>query len=71
MNIKKSANYSKLVVGNNVLITNRMSHAPHITYTTGGVIASVKGLNGSVAEVQFENGSRTYFSWRSAKVEVV
>ena len=71
MNIKESRNYSKLVVGNNVRITNGMSHAPHIKYTTAGVIASIKGLNGSTAEVRFENGSRTYFSWRTAEVEVI
>ena len=71
MNIKELKNYSKLSVGNNVRISNRMTHAPHLKHTTSGVIASVKGLNGSTAEVRFENGSRTYFSWRTATVEIV
>ena len=70
MNIKQKKSYSLLEVGTTVAITNPYSHARHMKYTTTGTIAKLKGLNGSMVEIVFDNGRKAYYNW-SSTVEVV
>lgn len=65
MNIKLKKSYSLLQVGATVAITNGLSHAPHIKSTATGTIATLKGLNGSMVEVVFDNGRKAYYNWSS------
>jgi hypothetical protein len=69
MNIKEKKSYCLLQVGATVSITNGLSHARHIKTTVTGTIASLKGLNGSMIEIVFDNGRKAYFNW-SSKLEV-
>jgi hypothetical protein len=69
MTIKSHNGYKLLKEGASVILTNGFSHAPHLKYSVRGIVQSLKGLNGSMIEIKFTNGTKGYFHW-SSKVEI-
>lgn len=60
-NISRTAN-AKAFIGETVRFTSKPKpFGPTFTYE--GKVVSVKGLNGECAQVTFENGKFTYYTW--------
>ena len=67
--VSRTAN-AKAMVGESMRLTNYIGKMSRIPSVKEGKVVSVKGLNGDCAQVFFENGEYTYYSW-DTKTEVL